>query len=92
MFTKHEDRPCSADREQRIKRQIVQRTWGRIQMLEVEVTDDRVVVRGCVPCYYLKQLAIQGALDVLGSAPAMRIQPNVEVVGSSPPPEAERHS
>ena len=34
-------------------------------MLKVEVTGDNVVVRGCVPCDYLKQLALQGILDVL---------------------------
>ena len=78
---------CSA-LEQTIKRQIVQRTGVRIQGLEVEVTDDRVVVHGCVLCYYLKQLALQGVLDVLGSNAAMGIELNVEVVGSFPMPEA----
>jgi hypothetical protein len=35
-------------------------------MLEVEVNDDAVIIRGCAPCYYVKQLALLGALDVLG--------------------------
>jgi hypothetical protein len=53
--------------EQAIKRQIVQRTGARIQGLEIEVTDGRVVVYGCVLCFHRKQLALQGVLDVLGS-------------------------
>jgi hypothetical protein len=69
--------------EQAIKGQIVRRTWGRIQALKVEVTDNRVIVRGRAPCYYIEQLALQGVLDVIGSAAAMRIELNIQV--SSPP-------
>jgi hypothetical protein len=75
--------------EQVIKRQIVQRTGLRIQGLEVEVTDDRVVVYGCVLCYYLKQIALQGVLDMLGSNAAMGIKLNVEVVGGFPMPDLD---
>jgi hypothetical protein len=75
--------------EATIKRQIVQRTGVRIQGLEVEVTDGRVIVYGFVLCNYLKQLALQGVLDVLGSNPAMGIELNVEVVGSFPMPDAD---
>jgi hypothetical protein len=52
-------------------------------VLKVETLDSVVVVHGCAPCYYLKQLALQGVLDVLGSLGAMRIDLNVEV--TSPP-------
>ena len=85
------DPRCSA-LEQAIKRQIVQRTGARIQGLEVEVTDGRVVVYGCVLCFYLKQLALQGVLDVLGSKAARGIELNVEVVGNSAMPDADEHS
>jgi hypothetical protein len=80
MHTKQVARPGALEREVTIKRQVVRRTGGRIQMLEVEVSDDRVVVRGRVGSYYLKQLALQGVLDVLGPTPMMRIELNVEVV------------
>ena len=90
--TEPERHPRCSALEQAIKRQIVQRTGARIQGLEVEVTDDRVVVYGCVLCFYLKQLALQGVLEVLGSKAAMRIELNVEVVGNSAMPDADEHS
>jgi len=80
--TKLERHSRCAALEHAIKRQIVQRTGVRIQGLEVEVTEDRVIVYGCVVCYYLKQLALQGVFDVLGSGAAMGIELNVEVKAS----------
>jgi hypothetical protein len=41
---------------------------------------------------YLKQLALQGVLEVLGSNVAMGIELNVEVVGNSAMPDADEHS
>jgi len=70
--------------EQAIVRQILHRTGGRIQRLEVEVAGDAVIIRGRTPSYYLKQLALQGVLDRLGSAGQMRIELNVEVSNSAP--------
>jgi hypothetical protein len=72
--------------ERAIERQIVQRTWGRVQALEVKVTDNRVIVRGCAPSYYIEQLALQGVLDVIEPAGAMRIELNIQV--GSPPKSA----
>jgi hypothetical protein len=72
--------------ERAIERQIVQRTWRRVQALEVEVTDNRVIVRGRASSYYVEQLALQGVLDVIGSAGAMRIELNIQV--GSPPKSA----
>ena len=72
----------TATLEQAIRSQIVKRTGGRIQMLEVEVIGNRVVLRGCAPSHYLKQLALQGVLEVLDSSAAMRNELSVEVVGS----------
>jgi hypothetical protein len=76
--------PLPAALEQAVKHQIVQRTAGRIQMLEVEVIDNRVVVRGRASCYYLKQLALRGVFDVLGFGAAIGVELKVEVMGSSP--------
>jgi hypothetical protein len=87
--TEPERHPRCSALEQAIKCQILQRTGARIQGLEVEVTDARVVVHGCVLCFYLKQLALQGVFDVLGSTAAMGIELNVEVVGPFPMPDAD---
>jgi hypothetical protein len=72
--------------ERAIERQIVQRTWGRIQALQVEVTDNRVIIRGRAPSYYVGQLALQGVLDLIDPAGAFRVELNVQVV--SPPKSA----
>ncbi len=48
-----------------LERQIVQRTLGRVRDLQLETKDNRVVVRGFTPSYFMKQLAIQAALEVL---------------------------
>jgi hypothetical protein len=67
---------------QAIKRRIMVRTWGRIQSLGVEQMGGGILIRGWAPCYYFKQLALQGVRDVIGSARAIRIELNVRVPGS----------
>jgi hypothetical protein len=52
-------------------------------MLEVGVKDEDVVIRGLAPCYYLKQLAIQAVLDVIGPDVESRVKVEIEVPGSS---------
>ena len=69
---------------QTIERQIVQRTWGRIHRLEVEVIDDRVIVHGCTSTYHSKQLALEGVLDVLGSTRSTQIELDIHVDASVP--------
>ena len=62
-----------------LERQIVQRTLGRVRDLHVETQDNRVVVRGFTPSYFVKQLAIQASLEVLDletGAPAAPGQPS----------------
>jgi hypothetical protein len=83
-----EARPAELQRvlERAIERRVRQRTWGRIQALEVEVADNRVIVRGRAPSYYVEQLALQGVLDVIESAGAMQIELNIQV--GSPPKSA----
>ena len=65
--------------EKAIMRQIVQRTGARIKMLEVEMVDNVVIIRGYASCYYVKQLALQAVLDVLGSFRTSRVELNVHV-------------
>jgi hypothetical protein len=83
MSTDHEGQPWAAGVEQAleraIERQVMQRTWGRLQALEVKVSQNLVVVRGRAPSYYVEQLAVQGVLDVIEPAGAMQIELNIQV-------------
>jgi hypothetical protein len=88
MSTEQEDGALWADLqalERAIERQVMQRTSRRIQALEVKVSNNLVVVRGRAPSYYVGQLALQGVLDLVESAGAMRIELNIQV-GSPPRP------
>jgi hypothetical protein len=80
MSSEHDRQPLMAERAEAFVCKIVQRTGGRIAALEVEFVDDRVVIRGTVPCYYIKQLALQAVLDLIGSAVATRIDLNIQVL------------
>jgi hypothetical protein len=90
MSAENEGGALSAEHQQELERaiarQVLQRTWGRIQVLKVEVTDNRVIVRGRAPSYYVEQLALQGVLDVIESGGAMRIDLDIQV--GSPPKSA----
>ena len=91
MTVAQENRPQPPELEQNIKDRIAQRTRVRIQTLEVEVIGNRVVIRGCVPSYYIKQLVLQGALDVVGSAGATRIELNIQVTCGPPKSDEGSH-
>src|SRR5262249_275814 len=64
---------------QKITQQILRRTDGRIQMLNVKVIDNEVEIRGLAQSYYLKQLALQGALEALTTAGAPNISLNIQL-------------
>jgi hypothetical protein len=66
--------------EQAVMGRIVNRTWGRMQALAIELTDGELVVRGSSPCHYVKQLALQAVLDVLSSDSSTKIGINFQVV------------
>ena len=66
--------------QQFIERQIVQRTWGRIHRLEVEVVADRIVIRGFAATYHVKQLALEAVLNALGSQGIGLIELEIDVV------------
>jgi hypothetical protein len=63
---------------QMIRQQICQRTWGRIRQLQIEANDDRVIVRGYSPSYYLVQLTLAAIRGVVASTP---VELDVQVVG-----------
>lgn len=50
---------------QLVETRVRESTHGRIRNLEVEEVQGRVVVRGWVPSHHTKQLALQGALELL---------------------------
>ena len=52
-----------------IERKIWSRTHGRVRDLRVEIAGHSLVLRGRVPTYYTKQLAQQGALEILTGKP-----------------------
>jgi len=66
--------------EQAVKDRIVDRTGRRMQALAVELTDGELVVRGAAPCYYVKQLAIQGVLDALHGDRDVKVKFNCQIV------------
>jgi hypothetical protein len=74
-----------ANMEQALLERIRERTGGRIRSLIVVVADDRIGVRGKAASFHLKQLAIRGILDVIGSPQAMRIELEIEVDAERPP-------
>lgn len=65
--------------EESVSMRVTQRTSGRIRALEVRESGCRMMVRGYAPSYYLKQLALQGVLDVLGRDGAYVVQFDVQV-------------
>lgn len=67
-----------------VEKRIVQRTQVRIPALDVAVVDGRIVIRGRVPSYYLKQLVLQAVLDVVGSPIRAQVELNVDVAYGNP--------
>lgn len=61
---------------ERVARRIRETTYGRIRDLAVVEEQGRVVVRGRVHTHHMRQLALQGALDELGTA---RCRPMITV-------------
>jgi hypothetical protein len=66
MLTEERTDSRDAELEGTIERRIAERTWGRVHWLRVAVSGGRAVVSGYAPSYYIKQLAIQAALEALG--------------------------
>ena len=74
--------------EQAIERQILQKTWGRVSRLQVNVLDHRVVVHGRTATYYAKQLALEAALEAIGSCDDTAVELDIHVG----PPNRFAHS
>jgi hypothetical protein len=52
---------------QQIEARVRESTHGRIRNLTVEEVKGQVVVRGQAPSHHTRQLALQGALELLSS-------------------------
>lgn len=65
--------PCTLHE---IERRVRARSYGRIRRLHVALRDGRVVLRGRSETYYAKQLAQQGARELV---PEGRIYNEIEV-------------
>lgn len=68
--------------EQALVREIVQRTWGRIRQLRVELTEGRLSVRGYTSSYYAKQLALAAVREVYSSDP---VDLDIQVISGRQP-------
>jgi hypothetical protein len=51
-----------------LERRITERTLGRVRCLTVQQNGNRITVSGSTPSYFIKQMAIQAALEVLDPA------------------------
>jgi hypothetical protein len=89
MVANEDAGPGPAELALAIKHRIVQRTGGRIQTLAVELIDGCVVVRGRAASFHLKQLALQGVIDVIGPVRTIQIELDVQVVVSPPGSDTE---
>jgi len=81
MITDETIRLRSAEIQHAIESRILTRTGGRIQSLDVKVTGDHIVISGRTSCFYHKQLALQGVLDVTVAAGAT-FEFNIDVSGN----------
>jgi hypothetical protein len=50
-----------------IERGIDERTHGRVRDLCVEMTEDRLIIRGCVNSRHVKQLALDAVIEASNS-------------------------
>jgi hypothetical protein len=64
----------------RMQRRIVERTGGRVNGLQVDSEPGRIVIRGVVPSYFVKQQVLHAALDSLTDSDEVRLALNLEVM------------
>ena len=78
------DAPKSQPRIKALEQAIVGRTGGRIRALAIQLTEGALFVRGTAPCYYVKQLALQGVLDVLRGDQETKVGYHVQILACPP--------
>jgi hypothetical protein len=60
-----------------IARGVQDRAYGRVRNLEVEERGQSIVLRGMARSYYIKQLALHGALDLVSDR---RVENRIQVI------------
>ena len=70
---------CQGELERTVEEQIVQRTWGRIHALRVERVGEHFIIHGRTSSYYVKQLALLAALEVLGPRNTTTLDLDIQV-------------
>ena len=65
--------------ERTVEQHIVHRTGGRVHALHVERIGERVIIHGRTARYYIKQLALQAAYEVLGSTGKPALDLDIQV-------------
>lgn len=68
--------PAAAPLKTDLQRQLRTSPYWPIRQLVCEIDRDRIVIRGTVPCYYLKQVAQSVALKAVGPD---RLRSDIEV-------------
>jgi hypothetical protein len=68
-----------SDLAQKLEQHISSRTWGRIHQLQVAVVNGEARIHGYTVSYFAKQLAIQAALEVLGSESNVPVKVDIRV-------------
>jgi hypothetical protein len=91
METDAQPKAGTQDLQQLVEHEIRQRTWGRVRHLDVQRLGDHLAVQGSVPSYYVKQLAIQAVLAVIGGEQAPQVDFQLEVNDTPPAAAPERH-
>jgi hypothetical protein len=79
MFAR-KNQPAHTELLWNVEKQISQRTLGQVHNLQIEARDNRVVVRGCTPSYFVKQLAIHAALEVLEKQAPLELDMQLRVL------------
>ena len=88
MFVEDANRANGEELERALEREIVQRTWGRIRQLRVELRDGRLVVCGHTASYYAKQLALAAVREMYSSDP---LDLDIRVISGSQPCQCWGH-
>jgi hypothetical protein len=70
---------AASELQQAIERHIIQKTWGRVYRLQVDVLPDRIVIHGRTATYYAKQLALEAALEALCSTDVTGVELDIHV-------------
>ena len=63
-----------------IQERVEQQSGGRIHRLKLDVAAGRVIEHGCTSAFYLRQLALPAALEVLGSSDPELVDLDIQVV------------